>query len=78
MFFQSPELVRIAGEIITRFVYVLTSSKILILEIEQKTVSTPISTRYPAEDTTLAYAYDNQALAVTPVNEKPRGTETAF
>lgn len=58
--------------------YLLTFSKFFILEIEQKTVSTPISTRYPAEDTTLAYAYDNQALAVTPVNEKPRGTETAF
>lgn len=42
-----------------------------------QTVSTPISNRYPAEDTTLDYTYDNVALQITPVNEKPRG-ETTF
>lgn len=40
------------------------------------TMTTPVSTRYPAEDTTptnapAEYSYDNQALAVTPVSEKP-------
>lgn len=38
-----------------------------------QTVSTPISTRYPAEDSTLSYSYDNAALAVTPtIPERPR------
>ncbi|KAL9926232.1 grindelwald isoform 2-T2 [Glossina fuscipes fuscipes] len=37
------------------------------------TMTTPISSRYPAENTTptTEYTYDNQALAVTPVSEKP-------
>lgn len=43
-----------------------------------QTVSTPISTRYPAEDSTLSYSYDNAALAVTPtIPERPRN-EGAF
>lgn len=42
------------------------------------TTTTPISTRHPAENTTPSpqpdeYSYDNQALAVTPVSEKPNG-----
>lgn len=41
------------------------------------TVSTPISNRYPAEDSTLDYSYDNAGLQVTPINEKPR-TESTF
>ncbi|XP_054744830.1 protein grindelwald [Anastrepha obliqua] len=46
------------------------------------TMTTPVSTRYPAENsttpTTVAteYSYDNQALAVTPVSEKPNGGVT--
>lgn len=37
-----------------------------------QTVSTPISTRYPAEDSTLSYSYDNAGLAVTPtIPERP-------
>ncbi|XP_037958851.1 protein grindelwald-like [Teleopsis dalmanni] len=46
------------------------------------TVTTPVSTRYPAENSstptsvpTAEYSYDNQALAVTPVSEKPSGTQ---
>uniref|UniRef100_A0A6B2E9T3 Putative secreted protein n=1 Tax=Phlebotomus kandelakii TaxID=1109342 RepID=A0A6B2E9T3_9DIPT len=42
------------------------------------TVSTPISTRYPAEDSTLDYSYDNRGMTVTPVADKPRGSETNF
>ncbi|XP_075152984.1 grindelwald [Haematobia irritans] len=43
------------------------------------TVTTPISSRHPAENTTPSpqpneYSYDNQALAVTPVSEKPAGS----
>lgn len=45
------------------------------------TVTTPISTRYPAENTTpptsqlsAEYSYDNQALAVTPIHEKRNGS----
>lgn len=50
------------------------------------TLATPVSTRYPAENSTtpttvvteVGYnnyngAYDNQAMAVTPVAEKPSG-----
>lgn len=48
-----------------------------ILEVGQNTVSTPISTRHPAEDSTLDYSYVNRGLNITPVNEKPR-TETTF
>lgn len=40
------------------------------------TVSTPISNRYPAEDTTLAYSYDNAGLQVTPVYDKPKSEST--
>lgn len=40
------------------------------------TVSTPISNRYPAEDT-LDYSYDNAGLQVTPVSDKPKA-ETMF
>ncbi|XP_059618158.1 protein grindelwald [Phlebotomus argentipes] len=43
-----------------------------------QTVSTPISTRYPAEDSTLDYSYDNRGMTVTPVADKPRGSETNF
>ena len=53
-------------------------------EYEAKTVSTPISTRYPAEDTltssptvTPDYSYDNRGLQLTPVTEKPK-IETTF
>lgn len=53
-------------------------------EYEAKTVSTPISTRHPAEDTltssatvTADYSYDNRALQLTPVSEKPK-IETNF
>lgn len=39
------------------------------------TVTTPVSTRHPAEDSTTTsateYSYDNAALQVTPVAEKP-------
>ncbi|XP_073825816.1 grindelwald [Musca autumnalis] len=45
------------------------------------TVTTPISSRHPAENQTPSpqaitneYSYDNQALAVTPVSEKPGGS----
>ncbi|XP_013100432.1 protein grindelwald [Stomoxys calcitrans] len=43
------------------------------------TVTTPISSRHPAENSTPSpqpneYSYDNQALAVTPVSEKPGGS----
>lgn len=38
-----------------------------------QTVSTPISTRYPAEDSTLSYSYDNAGLAVTPtIPDRPK------
>lgn len=37
-----------------------------------QTVSTPVSTRIPAEDNTLDYTYDNAALQVTPVGDKPK------
>lgn len=54
-------------------------------EYEAKTVSTPISTRYPAEDTLTSsatataddYSYDNRGLQLTPVTEKPK-IETTF
>lgn len=53
-------------------------------EYDAKTVSTPISTRYPAEDTltssatvTADYSYDNRGLQLTPVTEKPK-IETTF
>lgn len=53
-------------------------------EFDNKTVSTPISTRYPAEDTltssatvTADHSYDNRGLQLTPVNEKPK-IETTF
>ncbi|XP_017493262.1 PREDICTED: protein grindelwald-like, partial [Rhagoletis zephyria] len=48
------------------------------------TMTTPVSTRYPAENSTTPttvvteYSYDNQALAVTPVSEKPNGGVHAF
>lgn len=42
-----------------------------------QTVSTPLSNRYPAEDSTLDYSYDNAGLQVTPVTEKPR-SESKF
>lgn len=56
------------------------------------TMVTPVSTRYPAENSTtpttvvteVAYnsyngGYDNQAMVVTPVAEKPTAdTKTAF
>lgn len=51
-------------------------------EYDQKTVSTPIS-RHPAEDTLTSgatisdYTYDNKALQLTPVGEKPK-IETTF
>lgn len=51
-------------------------------EYDQKTVSTPIS-RHPAEETltssvtTADYSYDNKALQLTPVGEKPK-IETTF
>ncbi|KAH8295866.1 hypothetical protein KR018_004807 [Drosophila ironensis] len=43
------------------------------------TMTTPVSTRYPAENSTtpttvmteIGYGYDNQAMVVTPVSEKP-------
>ncbi|KAI8043437.1 hypothetical protein M5D96_004769 [Drosophila gunungcola] len=43
------------------------------------TMTTPVSTRYPAENSTtpttvmteIGYGYDNQAMVVTPVTEKP-------
>lgn len=41
-----------------------------------RTLSTPISNRYPAEDS-VDYTYDNVALQITPVHDKPRG-ETTF
>lgn len=41
------------------------------------TVSTPVSNRYPAEDSTLEYTYDNAGLQVTPVGDKPK-SETTF
>jgi hypothetical protein len=54
-------------------------------EFEAKTVSTPISTRYPAEDTltndatvTTDYSYDNKALQLTPVTEEKPRIETTF
>lgn len=56
------------------------------------TIATPVSTRYPAENSTtpttvvteVAYnsyngGYDNQAMVVTPVAEKPTAdTKAAF
>jgi len=45
------------------------------------TMTTPVSTRYPAENSTtpttipMEYSYDNQALAVTPIAEKPNGAQ---
>jgi anionic cell wall polymer biosynthesis LytR-Cps2A-Psr (LCP) family protein len=54
-------------------------------EYEAKTVSTPVSTRYPAEDTltssatvTADYSYDNRALQLTPVCEERPKIETTF
>lgn len=54
-------------------------------EYEAKTVSTPISTRYPAEDTLTStattavdYSYDNRALQLTPVGEERPKIETTF
>ena len=53
-------------------------------EYESKTVSTPISTRYPAEDTVSSatpvndYSYDNRALQLTPVGEERPKIETTF
>lgn len=54
-------------------------------EYEAKTVSTPVSTRYPAEDTltsnatiTADYSYDNRALQLTPVGEERPKIETTF
>ncbi|XP_017052906.1 protein grindelwald isoform X2 [Drosophila ficusphila] len=49
------------------------------------TMTTPVSTRYPAENSTtpttvmtdIAYGYDNQAMVVTPITEKP-STAPAF
>lgn len=49
------------------------------------TTATPLSTRYPAENSTtpttvvteIGYVYDNQAMVVTPVNEKPGPTAMA-
>ncbi|XP_017012265.2 protein grindelwald [Drosophila takahashii] len=43
------------------------------------TMTTPVSTRYPAENSTtpttvmteIGYGYDNQAMVVTPISEKP-------
>ncbi|XP_046866878.1 protein grindelwald isoform X1 [Drosophila willistoni] len=48
------------------------------------TMTTPVSTRYPAENSTtpttvvteIGYGYDNQAMVVTPVSEKPSVTAT--
>lgn len=42
------------------------------------TVSTPIHNRYPAENSTTEYSYDNAALQVTPSTDVPKGTETTF
>ncbi|XP_030384306.1 protein grindelwald [Scaptodrosophila lebanonensis] len=48
------------------------------------TMTTPVSTRYPAENSTTPttlvteYSYDNQAMVVTPVSEKPTVTTAAF
>lgn len=51
-------------------------------ECDQKTVSTPISTRHPAEDTltstTTDFSYDNRALQLTPVSEEKPKIETTF
>lgn len=54
-------------------------------EYESKTVSTPISTRYPAEDTLTStattgvdFSYDNRALQLTPVCEERPKIETTF
>ncbi|KRF81954.1 protein grindelwald isoform X1 [Drosophila virilis] len=49
------------------------------------TTATPVSTRYPAENSTtpttvvteIGYVYDNQAMVVTPVTEKPGPTAMA-
>ncbi|XP_016963942.1 protein grindelwald [Drosophila biarmipes] len=46
------------------------------------TMTTPVSTRYPAENSTtpttvmtdIGYGYDNQAMVVTPISEKPSTT----
>uniref|UniRef100_A0A1L8D9U4 Putative conserved plasma membrane protein n=1 Tax=Nyssomyia neivai TaxID=330878 RepID=A0A1L8D9U4_9DIPT len=46
-----------------------------------QTVSTPVSTRYPAEDSTLDYSYDNRGMTVTPIagiTGRPHGPETTF
>ncbi|XP_034666771.1 protein grindelwald isoform X2 [Drosophila subobscura] len=48
------------------------------------TLTTPVSTRYPAENSTtpttvvteIGYGYDNQAMVVTPVSEKPTTATT--
>ncbi|XP_037915459.1 protein grindelwald [Hermetia illucens] len=42
------------------------------------TLTTPIHNRYPAENSTTEYSYDNAALQVTPSTEKPKGSETTF
>lgn len=54
-------------------------------EYEAKTVSTPISNRYPAEDTLTSsattgvdFSYDNRALQLTPVGEERPKIETTF
>lgn len=52
-------------------------------EYDTKTVSTPVSTRHPAEDTltssaTADYSYDNRALQLTPVGEERPKIETTF
>ncbi|KAH8278009.1 hypothetical protein KR026_001719 [Drosophila bipectinata] len=49
------------------------------------TMTTPVSTRYPAENSTtpttvvteIGYGYDNQAMVVTPVSEKPTSIPAA-
>lgn len=41
------------------------------------TMSTPIS-RYPAEDSTLDFIYDNEALQVTPTSDNKPKSETTF
>lgn len=48
-------------------------------------MTTPVSTRYPAENSTtpttvvteVEYGYDNQAMVVTPVSEKPTSVAAA-
>ncbi|XP_065356528.1 protein grindelwald isoform X2 [Calliphora vicina] len=53
-------------------------SQIYSLAGSVRTVTTPISSRHPAENTTPSpqpneYSYDNQGLVVTPISEKPSG-----